>query len=101
SERNVGCALELQHLAGLGRRGDRVTKFREDADDLGHLVRIGLSQLALADVDAVLQPNANVSSADGSDGRQRNLMPTGGEHRPTVLLAEELVGYSLGLHEIL
>src|SRR3546814_2132834 len=56
--------FEAEHLARFGRARGLVPHFRQDTDDLAHLLRIGRRQLAALDEQAVLQPDAYMRSEE-------------------------------------
>src|SRR6185437_3585001 len=93
-------ALELQDLARLRRACDLEGEIFEDRADAADLVAVRLGELALADIDRILEADADVAAHHGSHRHEGQLMAPGGEHRPGVLIAEQLVGDPLHMGEV-
>jgi hypothetical protein len=62
SEPNHVATLELQRGPRLGGCGDLGREALEDAADAAHLLGVGLGELAAAEIDAVLEPDADVAA---------------------------------------
>src|SRR5947209_6616415 len=62
SEAYLREALELQDFAGFVRRGGFEAQFADDARHLRHLIGVARRQLALADIDAILQADAHIAA---------------------------------------
>src|ERR1700689_3150068 len=93
-------ALERQHLARfLGRRDFERQVFQDEAD-APHLLRVRLGELALADIKRILEPDAHIAAHDRAHGDERQLVAAGGEDRPVVLIAEQLVSDAFHVAEI-
>src|SRR5215510_3825120 len=88
-------ALERQHLARLLRRGGLEAELGDDAADFCHLLGIAGRELSRADIEAVLQPDANVAAQHARHGAEIHLMAAAGQHRPQVVFAEQTVGGAL------
>src|SRR6185295_19727110 len=71
-----------------------------DCADLAHLVGITLGELARANVDAVLQPDADVAAHAGADSGEVDLVPASRQDRPLVVLAKQTVRRSAHMHQI-
>ena len=76
-------------------------KILQDRADAPHLVGVRFGELALADEQRILEADPDIAAHDRAHGDQRQLVAAGGEDRPAVLLAEQLVGDMLGMREIL
>src|SRR5258708_26624729 len=94
-------AFELQYLARLGRAGALEREIFEYAAGPADLIGVRFGELPLADVDRILEPDANIAAHDRGHRHERQLMPAGGEHGPSVLLAEQLVGDPFHMPEVL
>src|SRR5262245_65057372 len=92
--------LQLQPLARLGGRRDLERELLEDAADLRDLLGVAGRELALADVDAVLEAHAHVATADARHRGERHLVAARGEHRPLVAVAEKLVSHRANVHHV-
>src|SRR4029453_12687989 len=55
-------ALEAEHDAGLGRRRDFDLQYVQDRPQLQHLLGIARRQFALADIEAVLEPDPDAAA---------------------------------------
>ena len=87
--------LEAERRACLGRRRNLETEFLDNPADLRHLLRIALGQLAGPDIERILKPDANVTAHHGGIGTEVHLMPSAGEDRPVILIAEQPIGRAL------
>src|SRR5476649_2902302 len=94
-------ALELQYLPRLARAGDLERQVLEDAADTADLIGIALGELALADIDRILEPDADIAAHHRRHRHEGQLVAAGGEDRPGILVAEQLVGDALHMGEIL
>src|SRR6266404_5154650 len=101
SEGDPIAALELQDVARLRRAGDLKREIFQDGADAADLIGIGLGELALADIDRVLEPDADIAAHHRRHRDEGKLMAPGGEDRPGILLAEQLVGDPLHMREVL
>src|SRR5256885_9759864 len=63
---DIASSLQLQHVASLVRRGDGEAELLQDAPRLRHLLGVGFSELAAAEPQAVLQPDAHVAAHHGA-----------------------------------
>src|SRR5580658_6541565 len=91
SESDPIAALQFQDLAGLLRRRDLQAEFLQDAADFCDLLGVRLGQRAASDIQTVLQPDAHVAAHDAGHGGERHLVAPGGQHRPDIGVAEQLV----------
>src|SRR5216684_5296750 len=94
-------ALELQNITRLARTGDFKRQVLEDGSDAADLIGIRLGKLPLADIDRVLEPDANIAAHHRGHRHEGQLMPPGRQHRPSILLAEQLVGDALHMRKVL
>src|SRR6266571_5007732 len=92
--------LQAQNLARLLRGGDLIAEFLDQAPHLGDLLGVALGELAAADIEAVLEPDADIAAHHHGLGGERNLETAGAQHRPLIVVAEQLVGGALHEHEI-
>src|SRR5260221_12232428 len=100
-EGDLVAALELQDIARLGGAGDLEREIFQDGANTADLLGIGLGELALAEIDRILKPDADAAAHHGRHGDERQLMPPGGEDRPVILVAEKLVGDALHVRDVL
>src|SRR5690242_3855275 len=81
SERHRVAALQGEQLARLLRRGDVERQVLEDGADAGDLLGVALRELALAEIEAVLEADTDVAAHDRRGGDEGELMPAGRQHR--------------------
>src|SRR6266700_1365190 len=55
-------ALQAQNLTRLLRGGDLIAEFLDQAPHLGDLLGVALGELAAADIEAVLEPDADIAA---------------------------------------
>ena len=73
----------------------------QDADDLRHLLGVARGELALGQVEAVLEPHPNAAAEDRADRDQIGLVASRAEHRPVIVVAEQPVRGCLHVHQVL
>ena len=64
------------------------------------LIGVRLGQLALAEIEAVLQPDPDIATHLRGHREQAHLVAARAEHRPLVVLAEQLVGDALHVDQV-
>src|SRR5689334_14896068 len=64
SKRHRIATLQRQRLARLGRARDLERQVLEDRADPAHLLGIALRQLALAEIERVLEPDPDIAAHD-------------------------------------
>src|SRR6266550_1318793 len=71
SEGDPVAALELQYVARLRRAGDLEREIFQDGADAADLLGIGFGELAFAEIDRILKPDADAAAHDGRHGDER------------------------------
>src|SRR5262245_17588661 len=82
-------ALQVQHRPRFRRRGDLAAERFEHLADLGHLLGVRFRQLALADEQRVLEPDADIAAEQRRLSAELELVAPGGEGREQVVVAEQ------------
>src|SRR5262249_31783327 len=100
-KRDIVPSLERKHLPRLVRRRNIKRQLVQDRADLGDLSGITLGELALAQVDAVLESNSAMSTHDRAHRHQSHLMPPGAENGPVIAVAEQMVRSAAHVHQVL
>src|SRR5262249_36945827 len=93
-------ALEAENLARLLRAGDLIAELLHDSPHLGNLLGVALGELAAADIEAVLKADAHIAAHHHRLGGERNLEAAGAQHRPVIVVTEQLVGGALHEQEV-
>src|SRR5437763_5796840 len=93
-------ALEAELLPRFVRRGDLIAQILDDAADLGDLLGIAFGELAWADIERVLEPDAHIAAEHRGRGAEIHLVPPTGQDRPQIILAEQPVGGALHKEQI-
>src|SRR5688572_23242314 len=91
-ESDAVAALEAEHRPRLGRGGDLAAERLEHLAHLGDLLGVRPRELALADEQAVLEPDPHVAAEQRRLGAELELVAPGGEGREQVVVAEQTVG---------
>src|SRR5580693_3780643 len=99
-ELHAVAALEPEHRPRLAGRGDLEAEILDDAADLGHLLGVALGELARTDIKRVLEPDPHIAADHGGGSAEIHLMAAAGQHRPQIVLAEQLVRGALHEEEI-
>lgn len=81
--------VQRQALAGFVRRRNNVAEFPEDAANSSNLVGVRSGEFAAADVEAVLQADADIAAHRRAVHAHRHLMAPRGQHRPFEICAEQ------------
>src|SRR5438067_2144207 len=93
-------ALEPEHRARLFWRCHLIAELLDQAARLRDLLGVACRELAAADIQAVLETDAHVAAHHHRLGGEWHLVAAGPEHRPGIIVAEQLVGGALHEHEI-
>src|SRR5439155_21409292 len=93
-------ALEPEHRRRLVWRRHLITELLDQAARLRDLLGVACRELAAADIQAVLETDAHVAAHHHRLGGEWHLVAAGPEHRPGIIVAEQLVGSALPEHEI-
>src|ERR1700730_12350841 len=99
SELHAVRAFEAQNLARLLGRRDLIAELLDQTAHLANLLGIALRELAAADVEAILQAHAHVAAHHHGLGGERDLDAAGPQHRPVIIVPEQLVGGALHAQE--
>src|ERR1700730_14811180 len=94
-------ALESEQLAGFVGRRDLTTEILDDAADFRHLLGIAFGEFARPDIKRILEPDAHIAADHRGRGAEIHLMPAPRQHRPQIILAEQLVGGALHEEQII
>ena len=84
SEVDLVAALQFQNVARLGGRRDLKTKPIENLPHLGHLLGIGLGELAAAEPEQILETDADIAAHRRRLGRNGHLIAAGAKNRPVL-----------------
>src|SRR3546814_2492335 len=93
-------ALEVGDLTGLVRAGDVERQILADAGNLLHLVRVRLGELALGDIERVLEADAHAAAQQGRLRGEVHLVAICGENREDVVVAEQPVRRRLHVQQV-
>src|SRR5216110_2518466 len=93
--------FEFEHVARIAGRRDGESQFLQDAPRLRHLLGVGFRELAAAEPQAVLQPDAHVAAHHRAHRGDEHLVAPGAEHRPQVGIAEQSIGGALHVQHVL
>src|SRR5690606_5263407 len=88
----VGRATEREHPSSVGGCRDLMAELLDDPADLLDLLCVAGGELSLSDPQAVLQADSDVPAQQSAVRGEGELIPSGGECRELVLVAEELIG---------
>src|SRR5262252_2279022 len=94
-------ALQAEHRARVLRRRHLEAELLDQAPRLAHLLGVAFGQLAAADEQAVFEAHAHVAAHHHRLGGERHLETPGAEHRPRIVVAEQLVGGALHEEKVL
>src|SRR5690606_8575030 len=91
SKRYSASPFQVQHLARFIGCSRFQRQFAQDADDLFNLFGVAFGEFALPDIDAVFQPDTDMSAHDGIVGGYAHLVPSRRQHRHVIVVAKQLV----------
>src|SRR6185503_9158026 len=98
---HIASPFEFEHLARVVGRSHREAELFQNAAHLRHLLGIGRGELAAADPQAVLQPDADVAAHHRRLRGNLHLRAPRAEHRPVVRVAEQAIGGALHVDHVL
>src|SRR3989442_11608183 len=93
--------FEFEHVARIAGRRDGESQFLQDAARLRHLLGVGFRELAAAEPQAVLEPDAHVAAHHRAHRGDEHLVAAGAAHRPQVGVTEQAIGGALHVQHVL
>src|SRR5262249_15464634 len=85
-------AIHAEHSVRVVGRRELVAELLDQAPRLAHLLGVAFCELAATDEQAVFETHAHVAAHHHRLGGERHLETPGAEHRPRIVVAEQLVG---------